>query len=355
MKFGLFFIGDNYPAERANVDFYAELLDQVVCAEELGFHSVWFAEHHFHDRYGVCPSPPVLMAAAAQRTTRIRLGSGIALLPFHHPLRVAEDYAMVDLLSRGRLDFGAGRAFLQHEFTGFQVAVEESRERFDEALEIILQAWRGERFSYEGKYYRVCDTVLSITPLQKPHPPVWVAAVSPETPTLAARKGLPILLVSAGFKAADHAMSNTLRGVLNTFAEAYTEAGHGPTLPEVPIVYYTHVGRSAAQTREATEKSILRYFRTVPIPPPPEGTPLTALTRKYEELRRWNATVTYEQLLEQNVVLFGDPARCREKIRVMQEAGITSLLCFMNFGGLAHGHVRESMRLFAEEVMPAFR
>ena len=81
MKFGLFFIGDNYPAERANVDFYAELLDQVAYAEALGFHSVWFAEHHFHDRYGVCPSPPVIMAAAAQHTTRIRLGSGIALLP----------------------------------------------------------------------------------------------------------------------------------------------------------------------------------------------------------------------------------------------------------------------------------
>ena len=303
MKFGIFFIGDNYPAERSNADFYAELLDQVAYAEELGFESVWFAEHHFHERYGVCPTPPVMMAAVAQRTKRIRLGSGVALLPFHHPLRVAEDYAMVDLLSGGRLDFGVGRAFLRHEFAGFQVAVEESRERFDEALEIILQAWKGERFSYEGKYYRVRDTALSITPLQKPHPPVWVAAVSPETPALAARKGLPIMLVSAGFKAADPEMGKTLRAVLHTFGEAYTAAGHGTTLPEVPIVYYTHVGRSAAQVREATEKHIIRYFRTVPIPPPSEGTPLTELTRKYEELRKWNQTVTYAQLLEQNVVL----------------------------------------------------
>jgi alkanesulfonate monooxygenase SsuD/methylene tetrahydromethanopterin reductase-like flavin-dependent oxidoreductase (luciferase family) len=355
VKFGIFFIGDNYPTERSNADFYAELLDQVGYAEELGFDSVWFAEHHFHEKYGVCPSPPVLMAAAAQRTRRIRLGSGVTLLPFHNPLRVAEDYAMVDLLSQGRLDFGAGRAFLRHEFVGFQISVEESRERFDEALDIILKAWTGERFSYEGKYYRVRDTALSIVPVQRPHPPVWIAAVSPETPVLAARKGFPVLLVSAGFKAADSKMGRTLGATLQAFGEAYVTAGHGEARPELPIVYYTHVGKSRAQIREDTEKHITRYFRTVPIPPPPEGEPLTELTRKYEELRKWNQTVTYDQLLEQNVILFGDPVRCREKIQVMQEAGITSLLCFMNFGGLVHEKVRESMRLFAEEVMPYFR
>ncbi len=179
--------------------------------------------------------------------------------------------------------------------------------------------------------------------------------MSPETPGLAARKGFPVMLVSAGFKAADSELGHTLRKTVQTFTEAYATAGHGKTHPDLPIVYYTHVGKSATQVRETTEQYITRYFRTVPIPPLPPGKSLTELTRKYEELRKWNQTVTYEQLLEQNVALFGDPARCREKIRVMQEAGITYLLCFMNFGGLAHEKVRESMKLFAQEVMPSFR
>src|SRR5439155_7019679 len=175
----------------------------------------------------------------------------------------------------------------------------ESRERFDEALDIILKAWSDERFSYEGKYYQVRETVLSIMPVQKPHPPVWIAGISPETPALAARRGFPVMLVSAGFKAADREMGTTLSATLRTFADAYAAAGHGATHPDVPIVYYTHVGKSAAQVREATERHIIRYFRTVPIPPLPAGEPLTELTRKYEELRKWNQTVTYEQLVEQ--------------------------------------------------------
>jgi alkanesulfonate monooxygenase SsuD/methylene tetrahydromethanopterin reductase-like flavin-dependent oxidoreductase (luciferase family) len=149
MRLGLFSVVDHYPSEleRATGDFYAELLEQAEAADEWGFDSFWVAEHHFHE-YGAVPRPPVLLAAAAQRTRRIRLGSGVVVLPFDHPLRVAEDYAMVDVLSGGRLNLGVGSGYLKHEYAGFGVDPEDKRARFDEALEILLRAWTGERFSY---------------------------------------------------------------------------------------------------------------------------------------------------------------------------------------------------------------
>jgi alkanesulfonate monooxygenase SsuD/methylene tetrahydromethanopterin reductase-like flavin-dependent oxidoreductase (luciferase family) len=176
MRFGIFSVVDHYPAElpRTAAQFYGELLEQVEAAESLGFDAFWIAEHHFHE-YGAVPSPPVWMAAAAQRTRRIRLGAGVVVLPFRNPLQVAEDYAMVDVLSGGRLNLGAGSGYLRHEFDGFGVDPAEKRDRFDEALDIVLRAWTGEPVSYEGRYHRVQDVRLNVRPLQRPHPPVWIA------------------------------------------------------------------------------------------------------------------------------------------------------------------------------------
>ena len=153
MRLGLFSVVDHYPAEmgRSTGDFYAELLEQAEAAEEGGFDSFWVAEHHFHE-YGAVPRPPILLSAVAQRTRRIRLGSGVVVLPFDHPLRVAEDYAMVDVLSGGRLNLGVGSGYLKHEYAGFGVDPEDKRAHFDEALEVLLRAWTGERVSYTGAH-----------------------------------------------------------------------------------------------------------------------------------------------------------------------------------------------------------
>ncbi|MBI4255431.1 MAG: LLM class flavin-dependent oxidoreductase, partial [Candidatus Rokubacteria bacterium] len=158
MRFGVFSVVDHYPAElpRTSGQFFGELLEQAEAAEQLGFDSFWVAEHHFHE-YGAIPSPAVWLAAAAQRTRRIRLGSAVVVLPFRNPLQVAEDYAMVDVLSGGRLNLGVGSGYLRHEFEGFGVRVEDKRERFDEALDVVLRAWTGERFSYDGRFHTVRD------------------------------------------------------------------------------------------------------------------------------------------------------------------------------------------------------
>src|SRR5712691_8894954 len=169
MRFGIFSGVDHYPKElpRTSAELYGELLEQVEAADALGFDSFWIAEHHFHE-YGGIPRPPVWMAAAAERTSRIRLGSAVVVLPFDNPLRTAEDYAMVDVLSGGRLNLGVGAGYLKHEYAGFGLDIEEKRVRFDEALAIVLEAWKGERFSYAGAYHRVEDVQLNVLPRQKP-------------------------------------------------------------------------------------------------------------------------------------------------------------------------------------------
>jgi alkanesulfonate monooxygenase SsuD/methylene tetrahydromethanopterin reductase-like flavin-dependent oxidoreductase (luciferase family) len=178
MRFGLFSVADHYPTElpRSTAELYGELLEQAEAADELGFDSFWLAEHHFHE-YGAVPRPPIWMAAAAQRTRRIRLGSGVVVLPFDNPMRVAEDYAMVDVLSGGRLNLGVGSGYLRHELEGFGVSADDKRARFDEALEILLRAWTGEPVSFTDVHYQVNGVRINVRPLQEPRPPVWVATL----------------------------------------------------------------------------------------------------------------------------------------------------------------------------------
>src|SRR5262245_15689916 len=180
MKFGMFFLLQ-WPRERKTQDqVYGETLDQITLAEELGWDAVWIAEHHFSD-YGICPNIAVLAAAAAARTKRIRIGSGIVVTPFHHPLRIAEDWAMVDLISGGRLNLGLGRGYQKVEYDGFRIPQRESKERFQAALDVLNLAWQGEPFSYRGQFWQIDNVQTIPQPIQKPRPPIYVAAVSPES------------------------------------------------------------------------------------------------------------------------------------------------------------------------------
>src|SRR6266508_2870106 len=161
---------------QSHAQVYANTLDECRLAEELGFHTVWLAEHHFSP-YGIAPSLPVLAAAVACETRRVRIGTAVVVAPFAHPVRIAEEGAMVDILSGGRLDFGLGRGYQPAEFRGLAISMEKTRERC----------------TFEGEFYQVRDLCVLPKPVQKPHPPLWTAAVSPDTYTLAARRGLKIL------------------------------------------------------------------------------------------------------------------------------------------------------------------
>jgi alkanesulfonate monooxygenase SsuD/methylene tetrahydromethanopterin reductase-like flavin-dependent oxidoreductase (luciferase family) len=330
MKFGIFAVADHYPGElaRTTARFYDELLEQAEAADALGFDSFWVAEHHFHE-YGAIPRPPVWMAAAAQRTRRIRLGAGVVVLPFDNPLRTAEDYAMVDILSGGRLNLGVGSGYLGHEYAGFGVDPAHKRARFDEALDILLRAWTGERFSYAGAYHRVDDVKLNVVPLQQPRPPVWVAVLRNETAPLVGARGLPVMTIPyAGTEHVDE-----LGGVVTAFRTAFVGAGGRVEDATVPFGMHTYCAEDFAEARADAKEAMDRYVRT----------------RLYARQR------PFERLVEGDLIAFGGPDDLVRIARRYEALGLTHWLAIMNFGGLDHTRVLRSMERMAKDVLPVFR
>src|SRR5712692_279628 len=171
MRFGFF---DQLPCADADSERqrYQDIMAQIELGDALGFDTAWLGELHFSRTFSTLADPLMVLAAAAQRTTRIRLGTAVTLLPLHNPVKIAEEAATADILSNGRLEFGVGRGTAPLPYTGYNVPQEESRERFEEALEIILQAWTSERLSYQGKYFHAQELAVVPKPVQKPHPPI---------------------------------------------------------------------------------------------------------------------------------------------------------------------------------------
>lgn len=178
MRVGIFCFAYHYPSEGARDirRLYDEMIAQAEAADALGFDSYWVAEHHFHE-HGVVPNPALFLTAIAQRTRHIKLGCAVAVLPFANPIRVAEDYAMLDIVPGGRLKMGLGSGYLAHEFAGFGIPFDEKRERFDEGLDVLWRAWTGLPFSHDGKYWRLQDVRLNVVPLQQPSPRLWIATL----------------------------------------------------------------------------------------------------------------------------------------------------------------------------------
>src|SRR3984893_14850105 len=191
MRFGFF---DQLPCgdSQSESQRVRDILAQIELGEKIGFDTVWLGGIHFGRRSSILASPLMILAAAAQRTQRIRLGTAVTLLPLHSPVKIAEEAATADILSGGRLEFGVGRGTAPIHYVGYNVPQEESRERFEEALAVIRAAWTQDRLTYQGKYFHAQDLQVVPKPVQKPHPPVRLAANSPETFTIAGQLGLPI-------------------------------------------------------------------------------------------------------------------------------------------------------------------
>lgn len=327
MKFATLSIMDHHPSLGRSVsDFYKEVLAQIEAAEALGFHSAWFAEHHFSS-YGVCPAPPVLLSAAAQRTTRLRLGVAVSVLPFHNPLEIAEQYAMVDVLSNGRLDLGVGRGYLAHEYGGFRVSREESADRFAEALTILERAWSGETFTFAGKYFHYGPLSINVLPVQKPRPPIWVAGLSPETYSNAPRLGYPIMGVPYILP-----QVKDLQPLLAGFTRTAQELGLATTTLEPAMAFHVYVGETDAQAEREAQEYLQRYVDT----------------------RAVGNTKSFAELLERELIIIGGPQRCIRLIQQLERWGVRRLLAIFNYGGMPSQLVTRSMERLAREVMPAF-
>jgi len=349
MQFGLFYQLPCAP-EQQEATRYHDTIEQIVYADELGFDIAWLAELHFYQSFSILSSPLILATALAQRTTRIRLGTAVALLPLQHPLRVAEDAATVDILSQGRLELGVGRGAIAIHFQGFNVPYEESRERFEEALTLLKQAWTQETCTFAGKYFQVPGSRVTPHPLQKPHPPLRIAANSPETAAFAGAHGYP------GFVASTINPFPKLPEQIDIYRRAFRAAEHTGQQADVAAMFPVYVADSAAHIRHEVEASFLYYFRTVSEQLRLGAQDQSASYAYLSEVRKRMEAMTWEEA-DATMALYGPPERCIQKIRdAHRQCGMEQLICWFNPGGLVpHRQVLASMRRFAEEVMPAVR
>jgi natural product biosynthesis luciferase-like monooxygenase protein len=325
-------------------ELYARWLEQIDAAEDLGFDSLWVTEHHFRYFGGMLPNPQLLLAAAAGRTRRIRLGSAVSLVPMHHPLRIAEDFAMLDLLSNGRLDFGAGRGMHPLEYAVFNGDWDTAQLRLPEALDVIVRAWTGGAFEWNGEHYRYPKVTVYPQPLQKPHPPIYVTANrDPESFRMIGKRGYHLMTLPW------IATNELQRTRVETYFDALRNAGHELDSKELFVMYPVYVAESDARARAEVLEHWTRW----------RGFALEALNldpSKGEAYEKVFRHLEYDAMVADNRAVFGGPDTCARILkRIIDVVGPTHIGLTFHFGGLSQARVLKSMERFARSVMPALR
>lgn len=347
MRLGMLHLFEN-PIGKTEHEIVREQMELMVAAEDLGFDSIQPAEHHFSE-YGYLASPQVSLAAVAARTSRIRLGTGVVVLPFHNPIRVAEDFAFLDLLSDGRVDLGVGRGYQPMEFRGFGVDQTQSREIFDESIRLIQQCWTQDRVTFHGKHFRVDDLCVRPKPLQKPHPPIYMACLQPETFAIAGSYGFNVFMSSAfGLSAA------RARQGIEAYRKARAEAGFDPEAGQIANLIMIYPGRTREEAHRDFRDPVLWYYRTIAKYVAPTGNaPGVKGYEAYKESQKLAETVEFEDLLESPVLACGDVDEVVEKVAGMAQGyGFNEILCWTRIGGLDNRKVRRAMELISGEVIP---
>jgi alkanesulfonate monooxygenase SsuD/methylene tetrahydromethanopterin reductase-like flavin-dependent oxidoreductase (luciferase family) len=348
MEFGYFTLSDNHYENnpRSANQLVEDITAEALYADQIGMHSAWIGEHHFNS-LGVLSCPDLVLAYIAARTKHIRLAPAVNVLPLHHPIRVAEQWASLDLLSNGRVDFAAGRGYDKREYLPFHVSFESNQSIFDEGLELVRKLWQADgRRSHHGQHYQFDDVRITPKPVQKPIP-TYVGSFSKPSIELAGRLGCGLIV--APFAAA---MSY---GGLKQVADLYHEscAKHGNKQERLMCSYFTHFADDKDQ-EDAQRARQVRYYRECVIPAFP-GDPKTAPPSYHyfidivERLRK----VRPEDLTE-NSVLLGNSARMIDTLKKVEAAGFDEVILYFNVGLKPHNQVKEEMDRFMREVAPAF-
>ena len=322
---------------------FDESFGQVIEAENLGLDSIWLAEHHFSPERSVLASPMVLSSAIAARTSRIRIGLAVQVLPLTNPLRIAEEAATVDHVSKGRFNFGIGRSGLTKYYQGYNVPYSESRHRFFEALEVIMKAWKEDQFSYQGEFYSYEDVTVVPKPYQQPYPPTRIAVSSEDTFSLVGTLGHPIFI-------SGRTPVPELQERLQLFQQARQKAGHsgpGDVFLRIPAYVAEDPDRAISEP-EASTMAAIQY-----------GSQELSKTAATEDgrIRLLNlARVPYSEILQQRL-MYGTPAAVVGRIQEYQESlGINGVVLETNYGGqIPYDRVVNSIRLIAEKVIPEFK
>ena len=348
MEFGYFTLSDNrYPNNpRSPEQFVREIYDQALWAEAIGLHSAWIGEHHFN-LLGVNACPNILLAQLAGATKRIRLAPAVVLLPVHHPLHVAEEWATLDLLSGGRVDFAAGRGYDRLEYGPFQADFEHSADSFAEGLEILWRAWTETgKWSHQGKFWQFDNIEIRPRPMQRPLRP-YVACFSRPSMELAARNDWNIIF--APFAAA--MVYGSLGEAVATFgAEA---AKHGRPRRRAMCSYFVHIADTPAEEAFGRE-ALIRYFHDALIaafPANPKTVPPTY--RYFVEIVEILRNMKPESLTAKSV-LVGSTQKIIDDLKTVEAAGISEVILYFNYGLKPHAMVKDQMARFMSDVAPAF-
>jgi len=344
LQFGMLHLFEN-PVHKTEHQIVKEQLDLMQAAEDLGFDSIWPAEHHFTE-YGYCASTALMLAPIARVTKRIRLGTGVVVLPFHNPLRVAEEFALLDLMSDGRLDFGVGRGYQPIEYKGFQVDQTKSRSIFKESLDVILQAWTTGKVTYHGEHFNYDDQPVRPQPLQKPHPPVWVAGISNETFGHIGKLGCNLLCTQV--------FGPFSTELIDKYREALRQNGHDPETRDVAVLCMAYVAETREQALRDFVDPVLWYYRT--IAKYVAGDRVVPGYEAYNDARALAAAANWDQLAQSGAVICGNPDDCITQIEAIHERyHATNVLLWTRLGGFANRRVMKSMELMQKYVFPHFK
>ena len=341
MKFGAHYLPTYVPDLDGPLnEFYQRMFAQMEEMDRLGYDHIWVTEHHFAMYGGTLPHPPTFLSAIARTTKRIRLGVAINVLPLHNPLDVAESYAMVDVISNGRLDFGVGKGSEAHEYKKFGVNQAEATGRMYEGMEIIRQAWSDKPVNFRGEFYNVHNVPVLPKPVQRPHPPIWVGcARSEDSFHWAGKNGFHLMTLPYLYRE-----PHILPGFIRAYRQGLADAGHDFTQTEVLGKFHIYVSSSLDKAVEEAAPYLGNYL---------DVHHAADTDRKEEGLIVQRDPKTQ---LSEGFVIAGDPQRCVDSIQKWREGvGLTAISGTFYFGGMPQEMALKNIRLFADKVMPQFK
>ncbi len=324
------------PAEFDSSEGFRDFIDYNVEAEGLGFRSTFVVEHHFTG-YGQVSATINLLTWLGARTTTLRLGTAVIVLPWHNPVLLAEQAATLDLLSGGRLDFGVGKGYRYNEFVGFRVPMDEADARFDECLGVIVKSWTSnEKFSHRGKYWQFDEVVVEPPTAQQPHPPIWMGAGGESSVRQVAERGHNLLL-------GQYASPADVGRSIAAYKSAVEASGRRFDPLQIGVTRAFFVADSAAEKEAALERRLANRVRQLKLATRPDGTVHGGPDR----------ATGNPDVVNRNSAMYGNPDEIAEKLDELHRAGVGYVL--INGGGSGGGQRgRASMRRFATEVMPHF-
>ena len=341
MKFGSHYLPTYVPDLDGSVaEFYQKMFGQMEEMDRLGYDHIWVTEHHFAHYGGDLPHPPTFMAAIARSTKRIRLGVAINVLPLHNPIHVAESYAMVDVISNGRLDFGVGKGSEAHEFRKFRIDQKEATGRLYEGVEVMLQAWSDKPVSFKGEFFNYDKVPVYPKPVQRPHPPIWVGCARTEDSfRWAGEHGFHLMTLPYLYRE-----PRILPGFIKIYQDNLAKGGHDSGEMDILGKFHIYVSSSLEKAIEEAAPYLDKYLEVHSAADPDR--------KESGLLVQRDAKV---QILE-GFVLAGDSERVADTIcRWRDQNGLTAISGTFHFGGMPQDMTLKSIRLFAERVMPKFQ